>query len=64
MRNEERGNYERGRRRGENEKETGDGGCKEKQLDEPKDDLRKLIQDIENDLTRMANADDDPDSSD
>ena len=63
MRNEERGNYERGRRRGENEKETGDGGCKEKQLGEPKDDLRKLIQDIADDLTRMAN-DDDGDSSD
>ena len=31
-RNEERRNDERGRRRGEKEKETGDGKCKEKQI--------------------------------
>ena len=54
MRNEERRNYERGRRRGEKEKETGDGECKEKQIGEPKDDLRELIKGIEDDLARMA----------
>ena len=54
MRNEERRNYERGRRRREKEKETGDGECKEKQIGEPKDDLRELINGIEDDLARMA----------